>query len=105
MAVCLEYQAVYCSRKDHAVSLRTQIAAALFLLIVLCSKVWVKVESVDLGYQLARERNTAVALDMERRELELQLSVLLRADNLAHRAAARLGLQPLNGRQAVKIRY
>lgn len=105
MAICLEYQAVYCNRRDKVVSLRMQIAAAVFLFAVLCCRVWIKIESVDLGYQLAKQRQRTIALDMQRRELELQLSVLLKADNLARSAERRLGLGPLSPKQAVKIDY
>jgi hypothetical protein len=105
MAVCLEYQAVYYSKRESLVSMRTQIIAALLLLAALCCKVWIKVESTNLGYDLAKERQKTIAMDMERRELELQLSVLLRADTLGRLAHTRLGLDPLNVKQARKIQY
>jgi len=82
MAVCLQYQSVYVKREAAVVSLRVQVAAAVALLVVLGARVWVKLEATDAGYQLARERAKTVELDMERRELELQRSVLLRPDSL-----------------------
>ena len=105
MAVCLEYQSVYCSSRERASSLKGQIICATLLLLALLSKVWIKVESTDIGYQVARERQRTISLDMERRELELQLSVLLRADNLTTAAQKRLGLGTLNPRQARRIQY
>jgi hypothetical protein len=105
MAVCLEYQAVYSRRRAGAVSMRAQVLAAFLLLAALGCKVWLKVEATDLGYRLAKERERTVALDMERRELDLQRSVLLRADNLGRMAHERLGLGALNSKQAIKIRY
>ena len=56
-----------------------------------CLRVWIKLEKTDLGYRLARERNYTVKLDMERRELEMKLSVAKRPDVLKARAA-QLGL-------------
>lgn len=87
MAVCLQYQSVYVKREAAVVSLRVQIFTAVALLLVLGARVWVKLESTDVGYQLARERSKTIELDMQRRELELQRSVLLRPDSLT--AAAR----------------
>jgi len=52
-----------------------------------------KLEATDYGYQIARERQRTVSLDMERRELELQVSVLLRPDSLAKAAHEKVGLE------------
>ena len=90
MAVCLQYQSVYVKREAAVVSLRVQIATAIALLVVLGARVWVKREATDVGYQLARERTKTIELDMQRRELELQRSVLLRPDSLTA-AARRMG--------------
>lgn len=103
MALCLNYQSVYCRRESIVISVRMQIFAASILLIALVAKVWIKIESTDIGYQLAKERQMRIAYDMERRELELQRSVLLRTDNLTEAARDRLGLQPLNPKQARRI--
>ena len=104
MSVCLDYQAVnYRIKKPLAVSFRFQLIAALLLLSVLVFRVWLRIESTNLGYILAKEKQTTVALDMQRRELELQLSVLERSDNLAKRANTKLGLTMLNPNQARKI--
>jgi hypothetical protein len=103
MAVYLDYQAVYCDRRTVAVSLKLQLIAAVLLLGALCWRVWIKVESTDLGYQLARERQETMSLDMQRRELELQLSVLLRPDSLFRTAHEKLGLERLNSDHARKL--
>lgn len=103
MAVCLDYQSVYAKKEKIIISVRMQVIAALLLLISLIAKVWANVESTDLGYQLARERQQAIAYDMERRELELQLSVLLRPDNLGKRAKKALGMEPLDASRTRKI--
>lgn len=103
MAVCLDYQAVYCRKAGIVVSVRTQLIAALLLLAALSTKVWIKIESTDIGYRLASERQMTVDLDMERRELELARSVLLRPDNLAKVGTQRLGLMPLRSEQALRM--
>jgi len=94
MAVCLDYQAVYSAQKGILVSVPVQIGAAILLLMALSFKIWVKYETTGLGYQLAKERQATVAYDMERRELELHLSILKRPDRLAATATQKLGLQP-----------
>jgi hypothetical protein len=63
-----------------------------------------KVQATHLGYDLAKEQRIAVELDMERRELELQRSMLLRPSSL-EKAARGLGLMPLNPSQARRLRY
>jgi len=105
MAVCLEYQSVYMRRERAAISVRTQIVAAALLLLTLGFKVWVKLESIDYGYQLAKAREVSVTLDMERRELELQRSVLLRPDALSRVAAQKLGLRQVDPRHALRLSY
>ena len=103
MAICLEYQAVYCERARVLNLWWVTLAASLLLLFSLGLKVWIKIESTSVGYRLANERETALALDMERRDLELQLSLLMRRDELAKRAHAALGLQALNPKQARRV--
>lgn len=103
MAVCLEYQAVYSRKANVAVSVRAQLIAAVLLLAALSSKVWIKIESTDIGYRLAKERQVTIDLDMQRRELELARSVLMRPDNLTKVAKTRLGLGLLRPEQARRI--
>ena len=103
MAVCLNYQEVYARRGSAFVSSKLHLVAALFLLTSLAVKVWIKLESTDLGYQLARERQKTVELDMQRRELELQLSVLMRPDNLSRAAREKVGLVDSAPHQIVRL--
>ncbi|NLF24800.1 MAG: hypothetical protein GX589_03980 [Deltaproteobacteria bacterium] len=103
MAICLEYQAVYCERARVLNLWWVTLDASLLLLFALGLKVWIKIESTSLGYRLAKEREMALTLDMERRDLELQLSLLMRRDELAKRAHTVLGLQSLNPKQARRV--
>jgi hypothetical protein len=105
MAVCLQYQSVYVKRDSTVVSAKLQLLAACALLAVLGVRVWSKLEATDVGYQLARERQRTVSLDMERRELELQLSVLLRPDSLAKAARDKVGLSEHASGQTIKVQY
>ncbi|WKZ56634.1 MAG: hypothetical protein QY326_07855 [Bdellovibrionota bacterium] len=104
MAIALEYQTVYCPTHVRTQSLRWHVVAAVFLMLALASKIWVKLEITDLSYALSAEKTRAMGLDMERRELELQRSVLLREDRLARLAQERLQLTlPARG-QVMKLR-
>lgn len=105
MAICLEYQAVYCERARVLNLWWFTLAASVFLLCALGLKIWIKIESTAVGYRLAKERETAQLLDMERRDLELQRSVLMRRDDLVKRAHASLGLHVLSPKQARRVVY
>ena len=103
--MALDYQSVYHRKRTIVISVRFQIMAAVFLLAALITKVCIKIEGTSVGYQLAAERQKTIDLDMEKQELELQVSVLLRSDNLARAASEKLGLKPLNPNQARRIIY
>jgi cell division protein FtsL len=103
MAVCLDYQSVYARRDVLVISVRTQVFLALCIVCLLGFKIWMKIEATDIGYQLAKERNRSVALDLARRELELEKSVLVRSDHLESAARKRLGLRPLDPAQARRL--
>ena len=105
MAVALDYQTIYVRRKPVSFPVSWHIAAGIFLFAALTAKVWITIECTEQGYKLARARQEAVNLDMERRELELHQSVLLKPDNIVMRAHKQLGLQPLNPAQAKRILY
>lgn len=105
MAICLDYQSVYSDRRHIVISVRMQLIAAVFLLVALAGKVWVRCHATDVGYQYAKERQRTIDLDMRRRELELQRSILLRSDKLSAKASERLHLQPLDPNQARRIVY
>lgn len=105
MAVCLQYQSVYVKREAARVSGKVQLLGAVALLALLAVKVWAKLEATDVGYSLARERQKTVALDMERRELELQRSVLMRPDSLSRSAREKVGLAEHSLEHTIKVIY
>lgn len=100
MAACLEYQSVYYDRTAYHSTVRATLFACFCMLGALLFRVWVKVESTDLGYEIARARKLAISYDMEIRDLRLQKSVLLRADHLSAVARRDLSLRELRPDQA-----
>ncbi len=104
MAICLDYQPLT-QKRSIVISPGTQLLFVLAFMAALASKVYVSNSVTELGYKLAEEKKARISLDLERRELELQLSVLLRPDRLAQKAKDRLGLNALDPAQARRIRY
>ena len=105
MAVALDFQPVYIQQPTFVSKWMTSIIACSLLLAVLCAKVWIKLDNIQLGYEIAQERDLTVTLDMERRDLELQKSILLRPDMLRERAKHELQLEELDMRFARKVKY
>lgn len=103
MAVCLDYQSVYCDRRRVVVSARLQVIAAVLLLAALGLRVWMRLETTRLGYELGEARQRAITYDMERRELELQRSILLHPQRLSKLGRERLGLRPASPNQVVRV--
>lgn len=73
-------------------------------LLLLGFRIALRIEGYVVGYQLASARQTTVELDMERRDLELQLSVLVRPDRLKQVAHERLGLEEATPTQVYYLR-
>ena len=103
MAVCLDYQSVATVVRSEGLPLRIQIAVVVMLALALAARVWVKHECLDLGYSLANEKERTVALDMQRRELELQHSVLIRRESLEKAASSRLKLMMPHPKQIIDL--
>lgn len=89
---CLTFQSVYCDSREHTQSFRLYLLAATVLIFALCGRIWISVASTRVGYELAQVRKEIRAVDSERRELELQRSVLLKRTTLEQLATERLGL-------------
>ncbi|MCB0330647.1 MAG: cell division protein FtsL [Bdellovibrionales bacterium] len=103
MSVCLEYQSVYLDRFASKSKTRTHLIAVLLLAVSLSYKVWLKLETVELGYRIAELREETQMLNYERQELELQLSVATRTDLLSKRAYEELNLRAPNPDQIVRV--
>lgn len=105
MAVYLDYQAVYCDRRTITISTRVQVLLLLLVFSIFAVKVWLQLEATRLGYLLSKERQLTVQMDMERRELELHKSVLLRPENLAVQAKGKLGLSHWDSSKVLRVVY
>jgi cell division protein FtsL len=73
--------------------LRVQVAGAFLILASLGVKVWLRLETTDLGYRLAKARQEMVELDQEKRRLNFELTEGLSSSRLKEIAEKRLGLQ------------
>lgn len=104
MAVSLDYQPLAYNR-SIVIRPKTQMIFVVFLALALMLKVFISNSVTQLGYRLSEVKKERIELDLQRRELELQLSVLLRPDQLAQRAKQKLGLTGLDPSQARRIRY
>jgi len=82
-----------------------RIAALGLVLLVLClAQVWLRLQVVDVGYQLSAARMMLQRLDHEHRQLRAELATLQDAAALADAARAKSGLvEPQKG-QVVELR-
>ena len=92
MSQCLSYQSVYLDSAKPRYLTKLHLITLLLLVTSFSYKVWLKLEAVDVGYQIAESRKEMVALDIERQELELQYSVITRPDVLINEAQNKLEL-------------
>jgi hypothetical protein len=98
------YQDIYSDRVIVVRPWSCTLIATFILLFVLAFKVWVHMHSTDIGYRLGEARALHNDLDMQRRDLELQKSVLLRPHDLAQAANQRLAMYPLSGDRIKRIK-
>ena len=75
------------------------------VLVLLCLvQVWLRLQVVDVGYQLSAARKLSQRLDHENRQLRAELSTLQDAAALADAARGKLGLvEPQKG-QVIELR-
>jgi cell division protein FtsB len=85
--------------------LARRITALGMVLLVLClAQVWLRLQVVDVGYQLSAARMMLQRLDHEHRQLRAELATLQDAAALAEAARAKSGLvEPQKG-QVVELR-
>jgi cell division protein FtsL len=65
--------------------------------------VWVRLQTVDTGYQLSAARRLVHRLEQEQRELELEIATLTSPRRLEPAARARLGMGPPAPGQIVTV--
>jgi cell division protein FtsL len=103
MAVCLDYQTVYLRKQPVSLVWHINVAASVVILGAIVTRIWLRNEATELGYQIAREQQLLVDVTKERQDLELHKVVLHRPDALAERAEKELGLKPLQKGRVFKI--
>ena len=82
-----------------------RIAALGMVLVVLClAQVWLRLQVVDVGYELSAARKLLQRLDHEERALRAELAILQDAAALADAARAKAGLVEPRPGQVVEIR-
>jgi cell division protein FtsL len=75
------------------------------VLVVLCMvQVWLRLQVVDIGYQLSAARQMQDRLEQQRRELEVELAMLRDRSHLAVLAQKRLGMHDPEKGQVVELR-
>lgn len=103
MSVSLQTQKVYCSREKVMKPISLTLCCTFLLVMILIFKIWVNMSIVDLGYDMSSLNKRSDYLKTAKSELELQQSLLLRADRIKYLAKAELGLDTLSPAQAVSL--
>ncbi len=104
MAVCLDYQSVYV-KNVKTVSNKLTILASFFLMSVLIFHVWIRSEKVSLGYNIATAQNKTAEYSTIKKDLEMQLSVIGRYDNLMNLSQKRLGFSQESKSKIFTLEY
>lgn len=82
-----------------------RIAALGMVLVVLClAQVWLRLQVVNVGYELSAARKLLQRLDHEERELRAELAILQDASALADAARLKVGLVEPRPGQVVELR-
>ena len=75
------------------------------VLVALCMvQVWLRLQVVDIGYQLSAARQMQERLEQQRRELEVELAMLRDRGHLATLTQKRLGMHEPEKGQVVELR-
>lgn len=83
---------------------RRTIALGLVLVGLCMVQVWLRLQVVDIGYQLSAARQMQQRLEQQRRELEVELAMLRDRAHLAELAGKRLGMHDPDKGQVVELR-
>ena len=83
---------------------RRTIALGLVLVALCMVQVWLRLQVVDIGYQLSAARQMQDRLEQQRRELEVELAMLRDRTHLAALAQKRLGMHEPEKGQVVELR-
>ena len=83
---------------------RRTIALGLVLVGLCMVQVWVRLQVVEVGYQLSAARQMQQRLEQQHRELEVELAMLRDRGHLAELATKHLGLREPDKGQVVELR-
>ena len=83
---------------------RRTIAMGLVLVALCMVQVWVRLQVVDVGYQLSAARQMQQRLEQQHRELEVELAMLRDRTHLAELASKRLGMHEPDKGRVVELR-
>jgi len=83
---------------------RRTITLGLVLVALCILQVWLRLQVVDVGYQLSAARQMQLRLEQQRRELEVELAMLRDKTHLAELATKRLGMKEPDKGQVVELR-
>jgi cell division protein FtsL len=83
---------------------RRTIALGLVLVGLCMVQVWLRLQVTDVGYQLSAARQMQERLEQQRRELEVELTMLSDRAHVAQLAAKRLGMREPEKGQVVELR-
>jgi cell division protein FtsL len=88
----------------HRWLVRRTVALGLVLVGLCIMQVWLRLQVVDIGYQLSAARQMQQRLEQQHRELDLELAMLRDRSHLAEFASKRLGMHEPDKGQVVELR-
>ena len=74
-----------------------------FLLVLCVARVWLRLETVNLGYELSSARQMQLRLEHERQELQVEIATLRDPARIAGIARRRLGMRDPEKGQVVVL--
>lgn len=83
---------------------RRTVALGLVLVGLCIVQVWLRLQVVDIGYQLSAARQMQQRLEQQHRELDLELAMLRDRSHLAELVSTRLGMHEPDKGQVVELR-
>lgn len=88
---------------NRVVQLRFRLIPGIFLFIVLALQLWVRISTIEKGYELEKLRETALKNDVRLRQLRLELAYTARPAELIKRANHELGFVALAPQRIRKL--
>jgi cell division protein FtsL len=82
---------------------RQALVLGAFLLVLCVARVWLRLETVNLGYELSSARQMQLRLEHERQELEVEIATLRDPARIADIARRRLGMRDPEKGQVVVL--